>query len=614
MALARLVLADPHTLVLDEATSLLDPRAARHLERSLAAVVDGRTVVAIAHRLHTAHDADRVAVVEEGVVSELGRTTSSSPTTVPTQRYGGRGATSPDDVSARVAHSAARWGAGQRSTRRIVTSAGRVVVEALRVTHRLLQRQHEGPLGRRGEQRGAPHRRPDRHLDAHGAEPSGRVTDGLVDLVADVLGHRDEPPGALLPPPDGGREGPGPASSRRSSLHRRARHRHRVVFGGADSGPLGRRRGTAAACAGHPQAGPGTAGCRGSTGGSTAYGSACDGRRSGLTAVGPQRHRPLGLGGDRQRRVDAEVGRHGGPVDDGDARVAPDPVVRVEHPALGRSAPIAAPPMKCAVMGVSSTSPQEPPGTARTPVSSSSRAARTLHRVVPDLDVRGVGLSVALGRREPAAAEQALPAVRAQGVVPGLHDEADDGPLAPPVGVEPHGRQVAGMPDELDERLREPRAAGAAAARARRPAGAMAFDPLPYRQFSTWVTSSGWKDDVMAAPRVRSTSLRHETVCAQQRLGVGAGEVAEPLARSAAAPPRPSSRAAAAGCPRCPRPRRRAGRSSRDLPSAAGSGPLVEDAVPRVARPAHRCPGTTPSRVTVRMGSTTTPSRSARAR
>ena len=72
VALARLVLADPHTLVLDEATSLLDPRAARHLERSLAAVVQGRTVVAIAHRLHTAHDADRVAVVEDGLVSEIG--------------------------------------------------------------------------------------------------------------------------------------------------------------------------------------------------------------------------------------------------------------------------------------------------------------------------------------------------------------------------------------------------------------------------------------------------------------------------------------------------------------------------------------------------------------
>jgi ABC-type multidrug transport system fused ATPase/permease subunit len=72
LALARLVLADPHTLVLDEATSLLDPRAARHLERSLASVLRGRTVVAIAHRLHTAHDADRVAVIEEGLLSELG--------------------------------------------------------------------------------------------------------------------------------------------------------------------------------------------------------------------------------------------------------------------------------------------------------------------------------------------------------------------------------------------------------------------------------------------------------------------------------------------------------------------------------------------------------------
>ncbi|MEV6860947.1 ABC transporter ATP-binding protein [Streptosporangium subroseum] len=71
-ALARLVLADPHTLVLDEATSLIDPRAARHLERSLAAVLEGRTVIAIAHRLYTAHDADRVAVVEDGRISELG--------------------------------------------------------------------------------------------------------------------------------------------------------------------------------------------------------------------------------------------------------------------------------------------------------------------------------------------------------------------------------------------------------------------------------------------------------------------------------------------------------------------------------------------------------------
>ncbi|MFE7541405.1 ABC transporter ATP-binding protein [Streptomyces platensis] len=72
LALARVVLADPHTVILDEATALLDPRTARHTERALAAVLTGRTVIAIAHRLHTAHDADRVAVMEEGRLTELG--------------------------------------------------------------------------------------------------------------------------------------------------------------------------------------------------------------------------------------------------------------------------------------------------------------------------------------------------------------------------------------------------------------------------------------------------------------------------------------------------------------------------------------------------------------
>jgi ABC-type multidrug transport system fused ATPase/permease subunit len=72
LALARVLLADPQTLVLDEATSLLDPAVARALERSLAAVLRGRTVVSIAHRLHTAQDADRVAVLAGGRIVELG--------------------------------------------------------------------------------------------------------------------------------------------------------------------------------------------------------------------------------------------------------------------------------------------------------------------------------------------------------------------------------------------------------------------------------------------------------------------------------------------------------------------------------------------------------------
>lgn len=72
VALARLIVADPHTLVLDEATSLIDPSSARHLEGSMAALLDGRAVIAIAHRLHTAHDADRIAVVDGGRIVEIG--------------------------------------------------------------------------------------------------------------------------------------------------------------------------------------------------------------------------------------------------------------------------------------------------------------------------------------------------------------------------------------------------------------------------------------------------------------------------------------------------------------------------------------------------------------
>ncbi|MFF0745411.1 ABC transporter ATP-binding protein [Streptomyces sp. NPDC004111] len=72
LTLARVQLADPHTLILDEATALLDPTTARHAERAMAAVRADRTVIAIAHRLQTAHDADRIAVMAEGRIVELG--------------------------------------------------------------------------------------------------------------------------------------------------------------------------------------------------------------------------------------------------------------------------------------------------------------------------------------------------------------------------------------------------------------------------------------------------------------------------------------------------------------------------------------------------------------
>jgi ATP-binding cassette subfamily C protein len=72
IALARVLLADPQTVVLDEATSLLTPGAARDVERSLWSVLNGRTVITIAHRLSTAQDANRIAVMDDGRIRELG--------------------------------------------------------------------------------------------------------------------------------------------------------------------------------------------------------------------------------------------------------------------------------------------------------------------------------------------------------------------------------------------------------------------------------------------------------------------------------------------------------------------------------------------------------------
>jgi ATP-binding cassette subfamily B protein len=72
VSLARAALADPAVLVLDEATSNLDPGTERMVERALERLMEGRTVVVIAHRLSTAARADRVAVVDDGGVVEEG--------------------------------------------------------------------------------------------------------------------------------------------------------------------------------------------------------------------------------------------------------------------------------------------------------------------------------------------------------------------------------------------------------------------------------------------------------------------------------------------------------------------------------------------------------------
>jgi ATP-binding cassette subfamily B protein len=72
LALARAFLARPRVLVLDEATSNLDLRSEATIERALDVVLEGRTAIIIAHRLATAMKADRIAVVDEGGIIELG--------------------------------------------------------------------------------------------------------------------------------------------------------------------------------------------------------------------------------------------------------------------------------------------------------------------------------------------------------------------------------------------------------------------------------------------------------------------------------------------------------------------------------------------------------------
>jgi ATP-binding cassette, subfamily B, bacterial len=72
VSLARVLLADPSVIVLDEATSSIDPGTERAVERALSVVAKGRTVITIAHRLSTAARADRVAVLQDGRLVELG--------------------------------------------------------------------------------------------------------------------------------------------------------------------------------------------------------------------------------------------------------------------------------------------------------------------------------------------------------------------------------------------------------------------------------------------------------------------------------------------------------------------------------------------------------------
>lgn len=72
ISIARAILKNPKILILDEATSSLDPETEIKIQEALARLIKGRTTIAIAHRLATLKNADRLVVIEQGRIAELG--------------------------------------------------------------------------------------------------------------------------------------------------------------------------------------------------------------------------------------------------------------------------------------------------------------------------------------------------------------------------------------------------------------------------------------------------------------------------------------------------------------------------------------------------------------
>jgi len=72
ISIARAVLADPDILILDEATSSVDTLTEMHIQQGIEAIIEGRTAFVIAHRLSTIRQSDRIVVIRDGAIEEMG--------------------------------------------------------------------------------------------------------------------------------------------------------------------------------------------------------------------------------------------------------------------------------------------------------------------------------------------------------------------------------------------------------------------------------------------------------------------------------------------------------------------------------------------------------------